>query len=308
MLRCIYASLIGCLIALCMVRSASAAETPVVVTHKARKGDTLPLLAAEYYGNRKFAVFIMVANEMTRPRNLAPGERLKIPTSFKVYAVAGESMKGLAGRYLDDERRATFLAEFNKLPVDVSLAEGQEVTIPFHIKHVAQSQESLKLLAATYYGNAGRAKLLREYNFRDSNRPLNAGEELTVPIVDVRIQASKMPPMDPEASNRMRRRKQTIERAEQALPAAQAAWKTGDYTRVKRELGGIDLEYLPSELAVQVGFLLGSAYVAFGDEESAAVQFKKIKAREPSFEVRADRTSPKITRLWESLGGKVVRP
>ena len=57
-----------------------------------------------------------------------------------------------------------------------------------------------------------------------------------------------------------------------------------------------------------MAFLLGSAYVAFGDEESARAQFKKVLARQPEFPVRADVTSPKITQVWKSAGGSVIEP
>ena len=296
------------LLAATLAAPARADEGPAAVVHRVDRSDTLPLLAAEYYGDRNLAVFIMAANAMEHPRRLRPGEKLTIPTSLSVYAVAGDTLEALAERYLGDARRAPFLAEFNALEAGITLAEGQAVTIPFHITHTARTRESLRQLAANFYGTTNRWKLLRDYNFRDSDRALNPGEVIIIPIIDVRIQDSKLPPLDPEQAVRARRRQQVEDAAGRALPAAEGAWARGDYSAVKRELTELDVDYLPPEVAAKVSFLLGSAYVAFADMESARAQFKKVLVRRPDHVVRADLTSPKIVALWKQIGGKVQTP
>ncbi len=277
-----------------------------ILHHVVQKGDSLELLAAEFYGDRQFAVFLMVANGMQHPRDLKPGETLRIPTAWKYQAMAGESLESLAQRFLGDKRRAPFLAEFNGLPKNATLATGQEVMIPFHVKHVAASKETLEQLAATFYGDAGKARLLKGYNFL-SGRPLKKGESLIVPVIHVRIRESKLPAQDAEAAQRAMKRKEMEARAREVLPLAREGWLEGDFAQVKRTLAELDVDSLNADVAAESAFLLGAAYIAFGDEDSALVQFKKVLERKPDYRVHARDVSPKITAVWEEAGGRVER-
>ena len=91
---------------------------------RVKKGDTLALLAAEYYGDRQYAVFIMKANKLTHPRKLRPNEKIRLPIQREITAAVGDSLIGLAEEHLGDERRAEFLAEFNNLSPTATLAAG----------------------------------------------------------------------------------------------------------------------------------------------------------------------------------------
>lgn len=286
-----------------------AAEEPLTaqLVHQVRKGDTLELLAAEYYGDRQLAVFIMVENGMAHPRPLRPGETLKIPTAWKYRAVAGDTIPKLAERFLGDARRATYLADFNRMPADAVLVEGQPITVPFHVTHVAANRETLASIAAAFYGDSSKAELLRGYNFK-SGRLLKKGEAVIVPIVHVRVRESKLPIPDPDTLEREQRIREETQRAREALTRAREAWSEGDYAQVKRGLATLDLQTLEAEAAADVAFLLGAAYVAFGDEDSALAHFKKALERRPDFSVRADEVSPKVRRVWERAGGKSVAP
>src|SRR5207248_8347451 len=103
--------------------------------HTVRPGDSLELLAAEYYGNRNNAVYIMAANNMTHPRALRPGTRLKIPTAWRYPLKKGESLARIAELYVGDKRRAPFLAQFSGYQSVEDVRPGQEIVIPFHLSH-----------------------------------------------------------------------------------------------------------------------------------------------------------------------------
>jgi serine/threonine-protein kinase len=280
-------------------------EAPVL-QHTVRKNDTLELLAAEYYGKREFAVFFMVSNGMSHPRPLRPGEKLTIPTAWQVRVEEGDSLELLAERYLGDARRAPFLAAFNQVLPSATLPVGQELTIPFHVKHAAQDREALRAIAAAFYGDANKAELLRGYNFR-SAKPLRRGESIIVPIVEVRVRPSKMPAPDPEAKQREQKRQEMAIRAKEALPRARLAWLDGDFASVKSWLVDLEADYLEGDVAFSAAFLLGSAYVAYGDEESAVAAFRKALERRPEQPVRPEETSPKIVRAWEAAGGRMAK-
>src|SRR6185295_148615 len=116
---------------------------PSAIVHRVRQGDTLELIAAELYGDRTKAVFIMVENKLPHARPLRPGERLRIPTSREVATAPGDTFESLAGAYLGSARRGPFLADFNGIPVDDSLAAGTLITIPLTVVHAAATLESV---------------------------------------------------------------------------------------------------------------------------------------------------------------------
>jgi LysM repeat protein len=285
------------------VREANAAPGDSI-NYRTRAGDTLELVAAEFYGDRRYAVFLMVANKIEKPRPLRPGERLKIPVNRDVTTAPGDSLKTLAHTYLSDEKRAPFLAELNHLPPDASLPAGTKIAIPFHVTHVAAAEERVASIAAKYFGDTKNTELLTRYNFLD--RPVVAkGETIVVPIFNVRVRESKLPQIDEEATARTTKREQVAARAVTALPTAMAAWRDGNFAAVKRELADVDVDYLDSGLAVEISMLLGAAYLAIDDEDSALARFRQAVDRKPRHSVSPYWFSPKVREVWVRAGGRV---
>lgn len=274
------------------------------VTYKVRAGDTLALLAAEYYGDRNHAVFIMVANKMQHPRPLKPGEKVRIPVSREITAAVGDTFDGLAQQYLGDKRRGTYLAEFNNMDRGDSLAAGRTLTIPFHVVHTAVGEETLANISSAYFGDVKNGPLLRGYNFLDRDR-LSAGDAIVIPINHVKVRASAMPQLDAESKARTEKRRQMIEIATRALPRAGAAWRAANYGEVKRELIAVDLDFLDGDRAALLGQLLGAAYVALDDEVSARAAFQRAIDRAPTITMSRYRYSPRIAEVWSKAGGQI---
>ncbi len=291
-------------LALAVPAPAHAGPGDDTITHKVRAGDTLELLAAEYYGDRNDALFIMVANKMQHPRPLKKGEKLRVPVSREVTTSIGDTFETLGQAYLGDARRGQFLAEFNGLQPDDSLAAGTVLSVPFTISYAADADVPLEAIAQAYFGDAERAKVLRAYNFLDKDA-LAKGESIEVPIFHVRVREAMLPPIEPDAKARSEKRRVMQDQALSALPGARAAWRAGDFSGVKRDLIKVDTDYLDAKLAVEIGVLLGGAYVATGDTDSAIATFKRVLERRPKQSLDAYRFSPKIREVWKRAGGAV---
>ncbi|TMQ16214.1 MAG: LysM peptidoglycan-binding domain-containing protein [Deltaproteobacteria bacterium] len=275
------------------------------VPYRVKPGDTLELIAAEFYGDRTKAVFLMEENKMTHARPLRPGERLRIPISRDVTTAPGDTFESLAMTYLGSARRGSFLADFNGASQD-SLPAGSSVTIPFTITHTAQSTESLSDIAKAYFGDGKNAEMLRRYNFLERSS-IDKGEQLIVPVYHVRLSAAKQPALDAESRARREHRREATARVARALPAARQAWKDGDFAAVKAALVPLepDLDYLDSDEGMAVAVLLGAAHVAYGDSELALACFKRVIDRQDHAALRSYDYSPKILALWHQAGGAI---
>jgi len=250
---------------LCASGGNAAAQASKPIRHTVVKGDTLELLAAEYYGSRKHAIYIMKANRMTHPRPLRPREVLKVPVARQIIARRGDSFDGLAKTHLGDERRGAFLATYNKINPEEGLAAGQTLRIPFHVLHTTERDLSLEEISLSYFGDRSATEMIQRYNFLEK-RSAPKGTKLAIPVINVKA-VDSTPDSESEELVNKRRREQAL--AKDRLNAAGPKWRTGDYREVIALLTGIDSDFLDASQAIAVGVLLGGAYVATGDNASA---------------------------------------
>jgi len=288
------------------VPRAHADATSDTMVYKVKQSDSLGLIAAEFYGDRNKAIFIMVANKIVHPRPLKAGERLKIPVSRQVITAPGDTFESLAGAFLNDIRRGPFLAEFNDLSPDDGLPSGTAISIPFTVTHTAQATETIANITAAYFGDTKNAGMIRRYNFLEKDA-IEKGEHLSVPIFNVRLQASKMPSIGAESKARRERQQKAQDSAAKAIPAAKQAWRNGDYAEVKAALAEVelDIDYLDLSQAVEVGILLGSLHVAYNDPKPALEAFKRVVERKPTHQLAPYFHSPRVLAVWKEAGGTV---
>jgi hypothetical protein len=225
-----------------------------------------------------------------------------VPVSRDYTTSPGDTFEALAASYLGDARRGPFLAEFNGDAGDDRLAAGTTLSIPFTVTHTATMNESLAQVASAYFGDAKQGDMLQHYNFLDSST-LEKGQSIVVPIFHVRVRTAKLPPVDADSKARRDRRQVSSERAAAALPAARTAWRAGDFAAVKRELAGLDVDYLDTATATEIGELLGAAYLAYDDADSALATFKRVIDRNPHATLDPYAMSPKIIAVWQRAGG-----
>lgn len=289
------------LLLVALARIAAAQPDATVMNYRVQRGDSLDLLAAELYSDRDDAVFIMAENKMQKPRKLNPGERLRIPITREIRTEKGDSFESLARKYLGDERRASFLADYNHRSIEDSLATGTELTIPFHVTHtVTEKTESLASVSLTYFGNAKHADEIAKWNGLDK-ASLDKGEQVEIPVLTVHVRDARLPPLDADSQARDKERREAVALAQTALPAAHAAWLQGDYARVRDALAPLadKTDFLDTDTAIEVDLLLGRAHVAFDDQALAVAAFSRVLARKPRFELSPYYDSPKVLEAWQ---------
>ncbi|HXU68422.1 MAG TPA: LysM peptidoglycan-binding domain-containing protein [Polyangia bacterium] len=294
-----------------VVLGISATASAKVVVYSARSGDTPESIAADYYGNRSQAIFILETNGLERDKPLKPGQKVRIPTAFHYRVRKGDTLEGLAKRFLDDGRRAPFLAAFSGLRPTDKLREGQDLLIPFQHVHRTEVPESLQSVARAFYGDASKAKLLADYNFRSAPM-LAKGERVLVPIGHVHIRAVKLQPVVERPVGKMKeapapvvmvappkeaqkREAELAEKVGKSLAIAEKAYKDGSYSDVPAVLDKVLTEEEPSEAQLAELFRLKAfAYVALGLDDLAVNAFREVLARKPDVALDEATVSPKI--------------
>lgn len=300
---------------------ASTNASAKVIVYSAKQGDTPESIAADYYGNRSQAIFILETNGLERDKPIKAGQKVRIPTAFHYRVRKGDTLEGLSQKFLDDKRRAPFLAAFSGLRATDKLREGQDLLIPFQHVHRTDVPESLQSVARSLYGDASKAKLLADYNFRTAPM-LAKGERILVPIAHVHIRAvrllpvvekapssgskaAKEPPPQPTLAaaptkEALKREAELAEKVGKQLAIAEKAYKDGSYSDVPAVLDKVLTEDEPSESQLAELFRLKAfAYVALGLDELAVNAFREVLARKPDASLDEATVSPKIRAALE---------
>ncbi len=289
-----------------------AAARARVVTYTARNGDTPESIAADYYGNRSLALFISEGNGLPRDVHLHAGQKVHIPTAYHYRVRKGDTLEGLAQKFLDDKRRAPFLASFSGIKATDRLRENQDLLIPFQHVHRAEAPESLASVARMFYGDAGRAKMLADFNFRASPM-LAKGDRLLVPIGHVRIRAVRLqappphapsgkpapPPAAAPAVDTQKREEELAQKIGAAFATVEKKYQEGSYADVPGALDKL-LTDDPSEAQLAEIFRLKAfAYVALGQDELAVNAFREVLERKPDLALDEATVSPKIRAAFD---------
>jgi len=281
----------------------SAYGQTATTAYRVKPKDTLDVIAAEYYGDRQFAAFIIAENKLKNGK-VTPYSRLKIPVTRDIVTQKGESFESLAEQYLGDKRRAPLLADYNELAVTETPATGTQLTIPFQVTHIAEGNESLASIALRYLDDPKQADLIRRYNFLDKNS-VEKGESVVVPMLAAKVGRGKSIGPDAEAKARRDEHRKMMAEVENVLPDAHAAWLQGDFAHVKALLSPFadKTELLDMKTAVDLGLLLGKAHVAFDETPAAVAAFKIVLERKSEHRLSSYAESPKVIDAWKQAGG-----
>jgi hypothetical protein len=294
---------------LVVARVAYADEAPDYVMYRVKPGDSIDIVAAEFYGDHaRTALFIVDENKWKTYRKLNPGERIRVPITREITTAKGDTLEGLAKQHLGDANRAQYIAQFNNMQLTDIPAAGVVLRLPFRITHVAQTTESLAAISQFYFGDTKQAELLRAYNGLGDKTAIDKGDSIIVPVMGVRVHPERLPTAEPEALARRKQHAAANEQALAALPAARLAALHGAYGDVATALAdvGKKLEYLDEPQLGEVGMLLGKALVATGDKAGAVQVFTQVLAREPRRTLSPYYESPTVMDAWQSASGRVA--
>ena len=299
------------LVALAVLLSSTLAfaDDPDYVTYRVKPGDSIDIVAAEFYGDHaRTALFIVDENKWKTYRKLNPGERIRVPITREITTAKGDDFAGLAKQYLGDANRAVLLAQFNHMEVTAMPASGVVLQLPFRVTHVAQTTESLNAISQFYFGDTKQTELLRTYNNLGDKTSIDKGDAIIIPVLNVRVHPERLPPPDADDIARRKEHTATNEAAALALTNARGSAMQGNYSDVVKLLGelGKKLEFLDEPLLGQVGMLLGKSLVAAGDKAGAIAVYEQVLHREPRHELSAYYESPTVLDAWRAAKGHVA--
>lgn len=271
-------------------------------THITRSGETLMMLATRYYGRPDLSMVIRAANGFVHPDDgsIAQGELIDIPEVLYHRTKAGETLEILADRYLASPKRGPYLGEMNGMNPDQSLAEGTIIKIPYHLRHIFASGETIQRVAKLYYGNDRGQAFLKAYNFAGRKTRFTRGDVVIVPLLNLEFTKEEHDRITLE-----RRQQFSAADADQQKLAVVSIFKlkdasdAGQYVQVVSLAAALLARAESLTVPQQIGAhkYLAIAYVALGEQEAAVNHLRAALQLQPEMELSPLTTSPKVLNL-----------
>lgn len=270
--------------------------------HVVQPGETLALIAERTYGKVEMERLLVAANALDAGGGLSivPGMRLEVPAVGHHRVASGETWAGLATTYLGDPDRGDVLAISNDAKPWIEPAIGQELTIPYNLRHVAGSGESTLGIAYRYTGDRDRAWMLDKYNHL-KGKAIRRGDVILVPLWDLPLTAEgKNEAAQANAVTRSEsggRGREAQKKAETEIVLLLGDLRRGGYieavARGNRILG---LGELTKPQIAAVSRYMTEAYVALDANGLAEAACSAWREADPSAELDPIELSPKIIR------------
>jgi phage tail protein X len=155
-------------------------------THVVTEKDTLASIAERYYGRIQFEKLLVAANDLDA-RGGSPivrGMRLEVPALGHRVVKQGETWDSLAAELLGSPKRSDVLSIANDSSPWLTPEEGSEVVVPFNLRVLPESGDTLVTIAYRFYGDMNRAWVLDHYNLLNG-RKLQPGDVVLVPLTEL---------------------------------------------------------------------------------------------------------------------------
>lgn len=154
--------------------------------HIVQPGETLASIAEQAYGRIQYEKLLVAANglDLEGGSSIVPGTRLEVPALGYRRARSGDTWEQLARELLGAEHRANVLAAANDTSPWLPPEDGAEIVVPYNLRVVAQSGDTLVGIAFRFLGEREKAWVLDHYNGRDGER-LERGDVVLVPLTDL---------------------------------------------------------------------------------------------------------------------------
>jgi hypothetical protein len=292
---------------LCLLACAAAPRGEAgAYPHVVQPGETLAQIAERAYGKVEMERLLVAANGLDAAGGLSivPGMRLEVPSVGYHRVAAGETWNGLATELLGDPERSDVLAIANDAMPWIAPALGQEIKIPYNLRHIAGNNDNTLAIAYKYTGDRDQAWMLDKYNHL-KGRAIHRGDVILVPLWDLPLtEAGKNEAAQAGAVTRSEgggQARDAQKRADAELPLLLADVRQGRYVdaiaRGNRVLGFGDLT--KAQIA-KVQRHLTEAYVAVdatGLSEAACAAWREA---DPEAVLDPVELSPKILRACTS--------
>ncbi|HVU02996.1 MAG TPA: LysM peptidoglycan-binding domain-containing protein [Polyangiaceae bacterium] len=268
--------------------------------HVAKPGDTLASVAERVYGRIQYERLLVAANELDVQGGLSlvPGMRLEIPAVSYRRITKGDTWAAIAAELLGSPKRADVLAIANGTNPWLPTEDGAEIVVPYNLRLIVTSPDTLPQVAYRYLGDAKKAWMLEQYN-QLKGIELRRGDVILVPLTDLPLTeegkkearaAAIAEATESRGETRAGQRKVASE-----LPALLADVRGGRYVEaVRRGTGFLSATDLTTpELAVIHRQLL-EAYVALSAAGLASAECDAWRKADPSASLDPNWVSPKI--------------
>jgi hypothetical protein len=293
------AQLAAFLIAVLTGHAALAQEQAYV--HIVRAGETLASIAQVYYGDARRGDVLGEENGLTDQPGLLEGMRLTIPAVRYHHVARGDTWKSIAERHYGDPNRALVLLKANEASAHAAPAEDAELLIPYPLRYVAHTHDTLATIAARYLRGRDDGRMLRAFN--GGRAKISRGQLLLVPLFDLVL--------SPQGLAR-------VNSAESGEPGAEQ--RSGVQAQVSRDIPLLD-EYVRAGRFLEAASLgnqllgrgeltgnqelsiqrqLATAYVALDREDLAVGAFARALSKQPDLELDSVRTSPRVLAALEA--------
>lgn len=277
------------------LRSDARAQTGF--THVVGVGETLASIAQRYYGDPRKETVLVTENGLTEQEGIriVVGMHLIVPAVSHHTVAAGERWSAIAQRYYGEPRRAFVLVDANHGSSDEP-AEGAELLIPYPLRHVSGSGETVQRVAAQYLtGSEENVRMLVRFNGLSSTR-LSRGQVILVPLPDLVLSEEGRAAYEAATGNSSGGEVRAVQDSVNAqLPLLAEHVRRGRYLEAVG-LGHLLLGtgHLTGNQIVTVQRELGTAYVALDRADQAVLAFRAALERQPDLELDTVRTSPRV--------------